>query len=77
VSDTATYQATVGVTPTTASVAQQYPDALRITPGNHEQSVVWLLSNLRGDYQMPPLASHQVDVDDNAALAAWIDGLTP
>jgi hypothetical protein len=75
VSDTDTWAATVGVAPTTASVAQQYPDALRITPGDHELSVVWQLSNLRGTYQMPPLASHVVDVEDNAELAAWIDDL--
>jgi hypothetical protein len=77
VSDTDTFLATVGVLPTTASVAQQYPGALRITPGDHEQSVVWQLSNIRGEYQMPPLASHQVDAADNAELAAWIDGLSP
>lgn len=75
VAETDTYVATVGVTPTTASVAQEYPEALRITPGDHDQSVVWLLSNLRGTYQMPPLASHVVDEADNAELAAWIDGL--
>lgn len=77
VADTDTYVATVGVSPTTASVAQQYPDALRITAGNHEQSLVWLLSSIRGTYQMPPLASHQIDEADNAELAAWIDGLLP
>lgn len=77
VTDTDTWAATVGVPPTTAAVAQKYPDALRITPGVHEQSVVWLLSDLRGDYQMPPLASHKIDEVDNAELAAWIDGLTP
>ena len=75
--DIDTYRATVGVPPTTASVAQHYPDALRITPGDHEQSVVWLMSNVRGPYQMPPLASHAVDLADNAALAAWIDQLPP
>ena len=72
-----TWAATVGVAPTTASVAQAYPDALRITAGDHEESLIWLLSNVRGDYQMPPLASHQVDEADNATLAAWIDALPP
>jgi hypothetical protein len=75
VPDTDTYQATVGVAATTASVVSAYPDTLRITPGDHTQSLVWLLSDLRGTYQMPPLASHQVDEVDNAELAAWIDGL--
>ncbi|MCA9488384.1 MAG: hypothetical protein KC621_00630 [Myxococcales bacterium] len=75
VPDLDTYLATVDVSPTTATVAQEWPDALRVTPGDHEQSLVWLLSNLRGDYQMPPLASHVIDDVDNAELAAWIDGL--
>lgn len=77
VPETDTFRATVGVVPTTASVAQQYPDALRITPGDHQQSLIWLLSNLRGEYQMPPLASHQIDAVDNAELAAWMDQLSP
>jgi hypothetical protein len=75
VPETDTYVATVGVPPTTASVVQEYPDALRVTPGDHERSAVWLLSDLRGKYQMPPLASHKVDEADNAELAAWIDDL--
>lgn len=77
VSETDAYHAMVGVSPTTASVAQKYPDALRITPGDHDQSVVWLLSDVRGPYQMPPLASHRVDEVDNAEVAAWIDQLAP
>jgi len=69
------YRATVGEKPTTASVHQEFPDALRITPGNHEQSLLWLLSHRRGDYQMPPLVSHQVDEVGTRELSDWIDAL--
>ena len=72
---TDTYLATVNQLPTTASVAQKFPDALRITPGSHEQSLVWLMSHRRDDYQMPPLVSHKVDEPGTQALAAWIDAL--
>jgi hypothetical protein len=33
------------------------------------------LSHLRGNYQMPPLVSHQVDEEGTSSLAAWIDAL--
>ena len=56
---TDTYRATVNQKPTTASVAAKFPDALRITPGAHDKSLVWLLAHRRGDYQMPPLVSHK------------------
>lgn len=69
------YLATVDVEPTTMSVAQKFPDALRITPGDHEQSLLWLMSHRRDDYAMPPLVSHVVDEAGTAALAAWIDAL--
>lgn len=72
---TDTYIATVGQKPTTASVAQKFPDALRITPGVHEQSLVWLMSHRRDDYQMPPLVSHKVDEPGTQALSEWIDAL--
>jgi hypothetical protein len=69
------YLATLNQKPTTASVAQQFPDALRITPGDHAQSLLWLLSHRRGDYQMPPLVSHRVDDDGTRQLSDWIDAL--
>lgn len=74
---TEAYLATVMVEPTTKSVAQKFPDALRITPGDHEQSLLWLMSNRRDDYAMPPLVSHVIDDAENQALAAWIDALPP
>jgi hypothetical protein len=75
VTATDSFAAMVNKKPTTASVAQKYPDALRITPGDHAQSLVWLLAQLRGEYQMPPLVSHAVDDDHMQKLAQWIDSL--
>ena len=72
---TDTYAATVNQMPTTAAVAHAFPGALRITPGAHDKSLVWLVSHLRGNYQMPPLVSHKIDDVGTAALASWIDAL--
>jgi hypothetical protein len=69
------YTAGVGADPTTAAVAQQFPDAKRITPGAHDLSLLWLLAHRRDKYQMPPLVSHEVDETDSQALADWIDAL--
>jgi hypothetical protein len=75
VEQTDAYLATVRQKPTTASVAQEFPEALRITPGDHEQSLLWLLSHRRGDYQMPPLVSHRIDDAGTRQLSDWIDAL--
>jgi hypothetical protein len=72
---TDTYKATVGQSPTTASVAAHFSGALRITPGAHDKSIVWLVSHLRGNYQMPPLVSHEIDEAGTKLLADWIDAL--
>jgi hypothetical protein len=72
---TDTYVATYKKDPTTASVAQAYPGALRITPGAHDKSVVWLLAHKRGKYQMPPLVSHKIDDAAMQKLGDWIDAL--
>lgn len=71
------YKATIMQPATTASVAQKFPDALRITPGAHDQSLVWLMSDRRDDYAMPPLVSHKVDDASVQMLADWIDALSP
>ena len=71
------YVASLNVAPTTASVAQKFPGALRITPGAHDKSLLWLLAHERGDYQMPPLVSHRVDEPGTQKLADWIDALAP
>ncbi len=76
-SATETYQATFLQSPTTAAVAQAFPGALRITPGAHDMSLLWLVSHLRGKYQMPPLVSHKIDEDGTQKLADWIDALHP
>ena len=75
VEQTDLYLATVGKDPSTASVAQHFPGAFRVTPGTHDQSVIWLVSHLRGTYQMPPLVSHQIDEAGTQLLADWIDAL--
>lgn len=72
---TDTYVSTVGQQPTTAAIAQQFPGALRVTPGDHAQSLIWLVSHLRGNYQMPPLVSHRIDDAGTQTLADWIDAL--
>lgn len=71
------YRATVSQKGTTASVNQQFPDALRIIPGAHDKSLVWLVAHRRGNYQMPPLVSHVVDEVGTRAIADWIDALPP
>jgi hypothetical protein len=71
------YLATVNKDPTTKSVAQKFPGTPRITPGSHDQSLVWQLAHRRGDYQMPPLVSHRIDDVGTQRLADWIDALTP
>jgi hypothetical protein len=74
---TDTYMATAGKEPTTASVAQAFPGAVRLKPGAHDKSLVWLLAHERGKYQMPPLVSHKVDDVGMQKLADWIDALAP
>lgn len=69
------YLATVNQKAVTGAVTAAFPDALRITPGKHEQSLVWLLAHRRGDYQMPPLVSHEIDDVGTQKLVDWIDAL--
>jgi hypothetical protein len=75
VDQTDAYTASMNVDPTTASVASAFPGAKRITPGDHDQSLLYLLPHRRDKYQMPPLVSHKVDEPDSQALANWIDAL--
>jgi hypothetical protein len=74
---TDTFRSTVFQPPKTAAVAQQFPSAQRITPGAHDQSLVWIVSHLRGNYQMPPLVSHRVDETAMQQVADWIDTMPP
>lgn len=75
--ETDTYRATIDQAPTTMSVAQKFPGAHRVIPGKHDQSLVWQLAHVRGNYQMPPLVSHVVDEAGTRQLADWIDALPP
>lgn len=77
VSGTDTYRATIDQMPTTKSVSSKFPGALRITRGNHDQSLVWILAHTRGEYQMPPLVSHRVDEIGTSSLRDWIDAIAP
>ena len=77
VASTDLFKATVNQEPTTASIAQQFPGALRVTPGDHTNSLIWLVAHLRGNYQMPPLVSHKVDDVGTRQLLDWIDALSP
>jgi mono/diheme cytochrome c family protein len=53
------------------------PDAAVVTSGSPERSMVYLRMNRRSDaFNMPPLASHRVDEEALAALAAWIKELS-
>jgi hypothetical protein len=77
VPETDIYKATVNRDPTTASVAQAFPGAFRVTPGVHDKSLIWLLAHTRGKYQMPPLVSHKIDESSMQKLGEWIDALVP
>lgn len=74
-SATESYRAMLGKPAVTGAVTSAFPDALRIAPGDHTRSLVWMLTERRGDYQMPPLVSHRVDDAAVQQLASWIDAL--
>jgi uncharacterized repeat protein (TIGR03806 family) len=66
-----------------ASVLSVAPDdrlgltgELRVAPGDHAHSSLWLRMGIRGERgQMPPLASLHVDEPAHALVARFIDGL--
>lgn len=47
-----------------------------VSPGHSEQSVLWLRAAMRGQYQMPPLATLAVDPTGEALLDDWIASLS-
>ncbi|MCC6848891.1 MAG: PQQ-dependent sugar dehydrogenase [Deltaproteobacteria bacterium] len=51
------------------------PGARIVSPGHPEQSVLWLRAALRGQQQMPPLATLIEDAEGSALLADWITSL--
>jgi hypothetical protein len=69
------YSKSVNSAPTTGAVADHFPGTVRISPGSHDNSLIWLLPHRRDDYQMPPLVSHVVDEAGTKMLADWIDAL--
>lgn len=49
---------------------------LRLAPGDHERSALWLRTGRRGAHgQMPPLATLRADEAGRELLATWIDAL--
>jgi hypothetical protein len=64
---------TIGVPCVSGSVAGQP----RIVPGDPSASVIVKLTSERGVLQMPPIASRVVDTTDVAAVAAWIQHMSP
>jgi hypothetical protein len=77
VTETDVYKHAVNQMPTTASVVQKFPGAVRIHPGAHDQSLLWLLPDRRDQYQMPPIVTHKVDAVGMQKIADWIDALPP
>lgn len=58
-----------------ATYQQAFPNTKLIMPGAHDQSLAWLTAHLRGEHQMPPIVSHQIDDTGTQKLADWIDAL--
>ena len=75
VQQTDIFSKSLNSSPTTGAVAQHFPGAVRISPGAHDQSLLWILAHRRDMYQMPPLVSHMIDDTGTAMLADWIDAI--
>jgi uncharacterized repeat protein (TIGR03806 family) len=52
------------------------PGARLVLPGSADASITWLRVAMRGDDQMPPLATLIPDEHGSNLIEAWIDGLT-
>ena len=50
-------------------------NALLVAPGEVERSVLYLRMIRRGEHQMPPTSTNQVDKRGAALIAEWIRGL--
>jgi hypothetical protein len=64
---------TCNVIPTAGSLG--ISNARIIAPGEPERSVLLARMKVRGEGQMPPLATHLVDQQAVNAIAEWIGGL--
>jgi hypothetical protein len=47
----------------------------RVTPKNPDKSLVWAVVSLRGEGQMPPIISHEIDMNGAVLLRDWIASL--
>lgn len=73
VEDTSIYQTAVN-----GELALPLPGATApIVPGMPGASAVYLRMSMRGDGQMPPLGTEQVDAPATAAVESWILSLAP
>jgi hypothetical protein len=75
VADTDVVSTTLNRPVATATYVQAFPDTQRLTPGSHDMSLLWRVAHLRGEHQMPPVVSHQIDAAGTQQLAEWIDAL--
>ena len=53
------------------------PGAVLIAPGDPDRSLVLRRMQVRGEGQMPPLASHRIDAFGTTLIGAWIQSLPP
>ncbi|MFO0551328.1 MAG: hypothetical protein U0271_23260 [Polyangiaceae bacterium] len=60
-----------------ATYVQAFPGTKLITPGSHAESLAWVVADLRGEHQMPPIVTHQVDEAGTQTMADWFDALAP
>jgi hypothetical protein len=74
VEETPVYVTGVGVAPEGDPIEGLDADVL-VDPGSAATSLLYLRMNVRGDGQMPWLATEQVDADGVALVGAFIDGL--
>jgi hypothetical protein len=75
VETTDAYQTGINQNVILATYAQAFPNTKLITPSVHETSLAWVVAHLRGEHQMPPIASHVIDEVGTQKLADWIDSL--
>ena len=50
---------------------------MRLAPGDPENSVMYVRMGLRGDHQMPPLATEIVDSAGVDLVRRWVASLPP
>jgi hypothetical protein len=81
VTQTDTYKTSIGADGGVPFVTTQYLDDTRfggfrrITPKDPDKSLVWAVVSLRGEGQMPPIVSHEIDKTGEQLLRDWIAGL--